>query len=87
MPHRRANAGAWRRSCATTWAKIVERSGEGGVVLRAGDNGVGLSNTRQAARYWILGMRERAMLIGATLTIANHPEGGVDLTLTAPPAQ
>ncbi len=56
-------------------------------MLRAGDNGVGLSNTRQAARYWILGMRERAMLIGATLTIANHPEGGVDLTLTAPPAQ
>jgi signal transduction histidine kinase len=29
-------------------------------------------------------MRERAMLIGATLTIENHAEGGVEVTLTEP---
>ncbi len=29
-------------------------------------------------------MRERAMLIGATLTIENHEDGGVEVTLTAP---
>ena len=27
-------------------------------------------------------MRERALLIGATLTIENHEEGGVEVTLT-----
>ena len=30
-------------------------------------------------------MLERAMLIGATLTIDNHPEGGVEVKLSAPP--
>jgi two-component system sensor histidine kinase UhpB len=78
---------AARHAHATNVDLIVERSEEGGVVLRVRDNGVGLSNTPQAARYGILGMRERAMLIGATLTIANHPEGGVEVMLTAPPTQ
>jgi signal transduction histidine kinase len=30
-------------------------------------------------------MRERAMLIGATLTVETGPTGGVEVTLTAPP--
>jgi signal transduction histidine kinase len=30
-------------------------------------------------------MRERALLIGATLTIENHADGGVEVVLTAPP--
>ena len=54
------------------------------IVLRVRDNGIGLPD-RPQPRYGILGMRERAMLIGATLTIENHPEGGVEVKLSAPP--
>jgi signal transduction histidine kinase len=52
-------------------------------VLRVRDNGVGLPRARQE-RYGILGMRERAMLIGATFTIRNRAEGGVEVMLAAP---
>ena len=73
---------AARHAQATEVELILERN-ERGVVLRVRDNGVGLPDAPQA-RYGLLGMRERAMLIGATLTIANHPDGGVEITLTAP---
>lgn len=78
---------AVRHAHATRVDLTLERTADGGVVLRVRDNGVGLSDTPPAARHGILGMRERAMLIGAALTIANHPAGGVEVTLTAPPAQ
>jgi two-component system, NarL family, sensor histidine kinase UhpB len=77
---------AARHANATSVDLVVEPSEDRGIVLRIRDNGVGLPATLQA-RHGILGMRERAMLIGATLTIANHPEGGVEVTLIAPPAQ
>jgi two-component system, NarL family, sensor histidine kinase UhpB len=74
---------AARHARATQVELRLERSEERGIVLRVRDNGVGLPD-RPQARYGILGMRERAMLIGATLTIENHAEGGVEVTLTAP---
>jgi two-component system sensor histidine kinase UhpB len=77
---------AARHAQATEVELILEGSEERGIVLRVRDNGVGLPRTPQA-RYGLLGMRERAMLIGATLAIENHAEGGVEVTLTAPPAQ
>jgi two-component system sensor histidine kinase UhpB len=64
----------------------LERSEEKGIVLCVRDNGVGLPD-RPQARYGILGMRERALLIGAALTIENHAEGGVEVRLTAPLAR
>jgi two-component system sensor histidine kinase UhpB len=64
----------------------LERSEHRGIVLRVRDNGVGLPDRLQA-RYGILGMRERAMLIGATLTVENHAGGGVEVRLTAPLAR
>lgn len=73
---------AARHAQATEVELVLERIGSV-VVLRVHDDGVGLATTH-TARHGILGMRERAMLIGATLTIANHPSGGVEVTLTAP---
>jgi two-component system, NarL family, sensor histidine kinase UhpB len=77
---------AARHAHATQVELTLERSQDRGIVLRVRDNGVGLPRTPQA-RYGLLGMRERAMLIGATLTIENHAEGGVEVTLTAPPVR
>jgi two-component system, NarL family, sensor histidine kinase UhpB len=77
---------AARHARATQVELRLDRSEDRGIVLRVRDNGVGLSDAPHA-RYGLLGMRERAMLIGATLAIANHPEGGVEVTLTAPLAQ
>jgi two-component system sensor histidine kinase UhpB len=74
---------AARHARATQVELRLERSEDRGIVLRVRDNGDGLPD-RMQARYGILGMRERAMLIGATLTVENHPEGGVEVTLTAP---
>jgi two-component system sensor histidine kinase UhpB len=74
---------AARHSSATEVELRLEQGEGQGVVLRVRDNGVGLPD-RPQARYGILGMRERAMLIGATLTIENHAEGGVEVTLTEP---
>jgi two-component system sensor histidine kinase UhpB len=74
---------AARHARATQVELRLERSEDRGIVLRVRDNGAGLPD-RPQARYGILGMRERAMLIGATLTIENRPEGGVEVTLTAP---
>jgi two-component system sensor histidine kinase UhpB len=56
-------------------------SGEA-VVLRITDNGRGVDGQAQGAG--IRGMRERAMLIGATLVIAPHQEGGTELRLVIP---
>jgi two-component system sensor histidine kinase UhpB len=67
-------------------ASEVELSVERGlreVVLRVRDDGVGLHEA-SPARHGILGMRERALLIGARLTIENHREGGVEVTLQVP---
>jgi two-component system sensor histidine kinase UhpB len=74
---------ATRHARATNVELRLERRDDRGIVLRVRDNGIGLPDRAQP-RYGILGMRERAMLIGATLTIENHAEGGVEVTLTAP---
>ena len=74
---------AARHARATEVELRVERGEDSGIVLRVRDNGIGLTD-RSQPRYGILGMRERAMLIGATLTVSNHAEGGVEVTLMAP---
>jgi two-component system, NarL family, sensor histidine kinase UhpB len=74
---------AARHARATHVELRLEQTEDRGIVLRVRDNGVGLPDPPQA-RYGILGMRERALLIGATLAIENHEDGGVEVTLTAP---
>jgi two-component system sensor histidine kinase UhpB len=75
---------AVRHAQATEVELVLERTDDRGIVLRVRDNGRGLRSA-PPPRYGILGMRERAMLIGATLTIENRADGGVEVTLTAPP--
>jgi two-component system, NarL family, sensor histidine kinase UhpB len=58
-------------------------TGQGTAVsLRLTDNGEGLRDNREGAG--IRGMRERALLVGADLTIGSRPSGGTELRLVVP---
>jgi two-component system sensor histidine kinase UhpB len=52
------------------------------VQLRVADDGRGLGDGREGAG--IRGMRERAVLVAATLVVGPHPEGGTELRLLVP---
>ena len=55
---------------------------EGCVVLRIQDDGHGIGLAHEGAG--LRGMRERALLIGATLELATAPTGGAEVSLTVP---
>jgi len=55
---------------------------EQGLLLRVRDYGRGLNGERRAGG--IRGMRERALLIGADLSVESHPDGGVEVRLLVP---
>jgi two-component system sensor histidine kinase UhpB len=61
---------------------LTLRRCEDGVELRIGDDGRGVGQAREGAG--IRGMRERAMLIGAVLTVGPAPGGGTEVRLRAP---
>lgn len=54
------------------------------VVLSVRDDGRGLSPAAQTSSHGIRGMRERAMLIGAELTITRAPDHGTKVKLSIP---
>jgi two-component system sensor histidine kinase UhpB len=58
---------------------------DGQLVLRVRDDGVGLPATLPD-RHGIAGMRERAIAIGAALTVENADSGGVEVRLAVPVA-
>jgi two-component system sensor histidine kinase UhpB len=69
-------------------ARRVELSlvrSDGQLVLRVRDDGVGLPATLPD-RHGIAGMRERAIAIGAALTVENADSGGVEVRLAVPVA-
>jgi two-component system sensor histidine kinase UhpB len=53
-------------------------------VLTVADDGRGLAPGSLPSAHGIRGMRERAMLIGAALTISSPPTGGTHVQLTIP---
>ncbi|HEU4927612.1 MAG TPA: PAS domain-containing protein [Vicinamibacterales bacterium] len=72
-----------RHSRATTVDVILERRGDQ-VVLIVEDNGVGFDPGRPSTRrpgFGLLGMRERAALVGATLQIESQPGKGTTVLL------
>jgi two-component system sensor histidine kinase UhpB len=71
-----------RHARATEVELTLDRGENSSVSLQIRDNGIGLRGA--TPRYGIIGMHERAMLIGATLAIEDLAEGGVQVTLTAP---
>jgi len=73
-----------RHACALR-VEIELRLGEAGVVLMVRDDGIGLTRPTNGPSHGIRGMRERAMLIGAQLTIDRPPHGGTEVRLVLPP--
>ena len=74
---------AARHAGATEVRLHLERADEG-VILTVRDDGVGLPPGAFRSSHGIRGMRERAMLIGAQLTIAAVPVGGTEVKLSVP---
>ncbi len=64
-------------------ATLDLRAGEDGIVLTVRDDGRGLA-AEHVATNGIRGMRERAMLIGASLTIESAPGEGTEVRLAIP---
>jgi two-component system sensor histidine kinase UhpB len=52
-------------------------------VLAIADDGRGTEAAREGAG--IRGMRERALLVGATLDVTSHPQAGTAVRLVVPP--
>ncbi|MEV5826392.1 sensor histidine kinase [Spirillospora sp. NPDC052242] len=72
-----------RHSGASEVELSLAPAGEpGGVLLRVEDDGKGLGHVREGAG--IRGMRERALLVGGTLTLEAAPGGGTRVTLFVP---
>lgn len=66
----------------------VQVTNESGVfVLRVRDNGRGITDQEQSDRrsLGILGMRERALLVGATFEVTGSVAGGTELIVRVPP--
>jgi two-component system, NarL family, sensor histidine kinase UhpB len=61
----------------------LERT-DGQVVLTVRDDGRGLAPDAKPSSHGISGMRERAMLIGAQLTLTEPPTGGTQVQLSIP---
>ena len=72
---------AARHSAADNVELSLNRN-ENGVELLIRDNGGGLAGQPEGAG--IRGMRERALLVGAELTVGSGPHGGTEVRLTIP---
>ena len=62
--------------------EVFLRREDGCVALRVTDDGVGIGHN--GARAGILGMRERAALIGGELTVRDRATGGTEVVLRVP---
>ena len=62
----------------------LRRDGDGGVLLVVRDDGVGLAPDAERDATGLRGMRERALLVGAEMTITAAPSGGTEVRLHLP---
>ena len=73
------------RHAGADWVRLSLEPHDGGVVLRVEDDGGGLNGAHEGAG--ITGMRERAVLIAADLTLAPRAAGGTVVELTVPASE
>jgi two-component system, NarL family, sensor histidine kinase UhpB len=73
-----------RHAHATRAELELGRDGDGAVVLCVRDDGQGFDASARLSSYGIRGMRERAMLIGATMSIDSIRPRGTEVSLRVP---
>lgn len=81
-----ALSNAARHSDATRVEVRLRRSNEGDVTLEVSDDGRGFAFDQSERGLGIGGMRERALLVGAELTIESRPDHGTTVRLSVPEA-
>jgi two-component system sensor histidine kinase UhpB len=74
---------AARHAQATT-VRVSLQPGQGSIVLRVVDDGRGLHGREESSGGGIRGMRERAVLTAAVLTVDEVPGGGTEVRLEVP---
>jgi two-component system sensor histidine kinase UhpB len=79
-----ALSNATRHSEAKNVTVRLRRNEEDGVELNVSDDGRGFAFDESEGGLGIAGMRERALLIGAKLTIESRPEHGTTVRLVIP---
>jgi two-component system sensor histidine kinase UhpB len=79
-----ALSNATRHSGAGRVSVTLRRGGEDGVELEVVDDGRGFAFDESEGGLGIAGMRERALLIGAKLTIESRPGRGTAIRLNVP---
>jgi len=79
-----ALSNAARHSGAEHVAVALRRSNSGSVELEVTDDGRGFAFDESEGGLGIAGMRERALLIGADLTIESRPDHGTSVRLSVP---
>ena len=77
------------RYAQATAVHIILETDEKDILLRISDNGRGITEdeTRGTKSFGLLGMRERARLLGGTFEISGQQGGGTTLTVRIPAAQ
>jgi two-component system sensor histidine kinase UhpB len=73
-----------RHAHATLAELELTRDGDAAVVLRVRDDGRGFDAAAQPLSYGVRGMRERAMLIGASMQIESAKREGTTIVLRVP---
>jgi signal transduction histidine kinase len=73
-----------RKHADATVVRVGASAGEEGLTIRVIDNGKGFSPDRGTRGFGLIGMRERAGLIGARLEIEAAPRDGTRITLAVP---
>jgi len=75
------------RHAQATRARISVSSEEQGVVIMIRDDGIGMNPEEtigQTGHYGLLGLRERARLLGGKLTVQSHPAKGTTVKIQYP---
>ena len=84
--YRVAQESLWNivRHAEATTARIALERNEGVLILSVSDDGRGMPSGGTSAGSGIEGMRERALLVGASLQIESEPAGGTRVRLVVP---